>query len=89
MQCTNSLDQTEMTTWRCFFKMWNLVKKTSLRSRRMLTSPILGLAQDQYYVLNFPPRYDLMSIMHYAATAFSKNGEPTIQAGFVSIEERL
>jgi len=24
--------------------------------------------------------YDLMSIMHYAATAFSKNGEPTIQA---------
>ena len=31
-----------------------------------------------------PPRYDLMSIMHYAASAFSINGEPTIQAGFVS-----
>ena len=25
-----------------------------------------------------------MSIMHYAATAFSKNGEPTIQVGFAS-----
>jgi astacin len=39
----------------------------------------LSYAFDRYTTSNFGTTYDLESVMHYTSTAFSKNGQPTIE----------